>query len=183
MGGEAAPPVEHRPLTLVVAVAENGVIGRDSHLPFRLPSDLKRFRALTWGKPLLMGRRTFTSIGKALPGRISVVVSTDPAFTVPDGVIRAFDLASGIAAADAAAATLGASEIMVIGGERLFEATLPLARTLHLTRVHGEPEGDVFFFPSLDPAQWREVDRGGPFQEAGDEMAYTVITLERAPDK
>jgi len=179
MPGQASP---HRPLALVVAVAENGVIGRAGGLPFRLPSDLKRFRSLTWGKPLLMGRRTFTSIGKPLPGRISVVVSADPAFTVPEGVIKAPDLAAGIAAADAAAVTLGANEIMVIGGERVFADTLPLAQTVHLTKVHGAPEGDVVF-PPLDPAQWREAGREGPFQEAVDEMAYTVITLERAPGK
>ncbi len=172
------PEPLHRPLALVVAVAENGIIGRDGALPWRLPSDLKRFRALTWGKPLLMGRKTYQSIGKPLPGRISVVVSADPDFTVPEGVVKAPNLAAGIAAADAAAAVLGADEIMVIGGNRIFAETLPLARTLHLTRVHAAPAGDAAF-PPLDPGAWREVSREGPIREAGDDAAYTIFRLER----
>lgn len=167
-----------RPLSLVVAVAENGVIGRAQALPWRLPSDLRRFRALTWGKPLVMGRRTFQSIGRPLPGRISIVISADPAFVVPGGVRKAPDLASALAQAEAAAAELGAAEIMVIGGHRVFAETLPLAKTLHLTRVHGAPEGDVLF-PEPDPAAWREVGREGPIQEPRDELAYSCLTLER----
>lgn len=168
----------HRPLELVVAVAENGVIGRDGGLPWHLPSDLKRFRALTWGKPLLMGRKTFVSIGRPLPGRISVVISADPGFAVPDGVVTMPDLATGIVAANAVAARMGAEAIMVIGGHRIFAETLPLAETLHFTRVHAAPEGDVLF-PPLDPADWREAAREGPIREPGDDAAYTVHRLER----
>ena len=169
------------PLALVVAASENGVIGAGGGLPWRLPSDLKRFRALTWGKPLLMGRRTFESIGRPLPGRTSVVISSDPAFAVPEGVRTATSLAAGLAEADAAADTMGANEIMVIGGEQVFRETLPLARLLHLTQVHAAPEGDVHF-PPLDPSEWREDAREGPLRGETDEAAFTYITLRRIAD-
>ncbi|WP_454915624.1 dihydrofolate reductase [Xanthobacter sediminis] len=167
------------PLALIVAVAENGVIGREGALPWHLSSDLKRFRALTWGKPLIMGRRTFESIGKPLPGRVSVVLSTDPAFVVPEGVVKVPDLDGAIAAAATAARTLGANEAMVIGGHRVFADTLPLARTLHLTRVHLSPEGDVLF-PAFDRSQWRETHREGALQGPRDDAPFTYLTLERA---
>lgn len=166
------------PLALVVAVSENGVIGRDQALPWRLPSDLKRFRALTWGKPLLMGRKTFESIGKPLPGRISIVVSADPAFTPPDGVRRASSFGEARSMAEAAARELGADEIAVIGGRQVFADALGEAQTLHLTLVHAAPAGDVRF-PAYDGAQWEEVAREGPLQNAGDEAAFTYITLAR----
>lgn len=168
-----------RPLALVVAVAENGVIGHEQDLPWHISSDLKRFRALTWGKPLVMGRRTFQSIGKPLPGRISVVISAGADFEVPEGVVKANDLKDALARAEAAANTLGADEIMVIGGARVFEETLPLARTLHLTRVHAAPQGDVFF-PPFDPAEWREVEREGPMQGPKDDLPFSYVTLTRA---
>ena len=167
-----------RPLSLVVAVAENNVIGRDQQLPWHLSSDLKRFRALTWGKPLVMGRRTFQSIGKALPGRISVVISADPAYVPPEDVIKAADLTQALARAEEAADTLGAGEIMVIGGARVFAETLPLAHTLELTVVHASPEGDVFF-PPYDADAWREVAREGPLQGPKDDMPFSYVTLKR----
>lgn len=166
------------PLALVVAVSENGVIGANGGLPWRLPSDLKRFRALTWGKPLLMGRRTFESIGRPLPGRTSVVVSADPAFGPPEGVLKGTTLEEALALADGAADAMGADEIMVIGGERVFRETLPFARTLHLTQVHAVPEGDVHF-PAFDLARWRETAREGPLRGERDEAAFTYVTLER----
>lgn len=167
------------PLALVVAVAENGVIGREGALPWHLSSDLKRFRALTWGKPILMGRRTFESIGKPLPGRISIVLSTDPDFVVPEGVVKVPDLAAARDAAAAAARALGADEAMVIGGHRVFADTLPLARVLHLTEVHLSPAGDVLF-PAFDRSQWRETHREGPLQGPRDDAPFTYVTLERA---
>lgn len=170
--------VFRHPLSLVVAVSQNGVIGSGGGLPWRLPSDLKRFRALTWGKPLLMGRRTFESIGRPLPGRTSVVVSTDPDFAVPEGVLRAMSLAEGLRIADRAAEDMGADEIMVIGGERIFRETLPLARTLHLTEVDAAPEGDVHF-PPFDRGLWRETGREGPLRGEGDEAAFSYVTLQR----
>ncbi|QRG09869.1 dihydrofolate reductase [Xanthobacter dioxanivorans] len=168
------------PLSLVVAVSQNGVIGAGGGLPWRLPSDLKRFRAITWGKPLLMGRRTFDSIGRPLPGRTSVVVSADPAFVPPEGVLKGESLAEALRLADAAADEMGADEIMVIGGERVFRETLPLARTVHLTEVHAAPEGDVHF-PAFDRAQWREAVREGPLRGEKDEASFSYVTLVRAP--
>lgn len=171
-------PAPSLPLAHVVAVAENGVIGRGLELPFRLPSDLKRFKSLTLGKPILMGRQTFVSIGRPLPGRISVVVSADPAFAVPEGVRLARSLEEALALSDAAAREMGADAVMVIGGRRIFADTLPLTRTIHLTQVHLSPEGDVRL-PPYDRDVWREVAREGPQQGAGDEAPFTYLTLER----
>ncbi|WP_127090595.1 dihydrofolate reductase [Aquabacter cavernae] len=169
------------PLAHIVAMGENGVIGRGQALPFRLPSDLKRFKALTWGKPLLMGRQTFLSIGRPLPGRISVVVSGDPAFTVPEGVRLARSLPEALALAAQAMGEMGADEVMVIGGRRVFADTLPLTARVHLTKVHLSPEGDVIL-PPYDPALWREVAHEGPLQGPGDEAPFTYVTLERRAD-
>ncbi|MEP9379515.1 dihydrofolate reductase [Aquabacter sp. CN5-332] len=169
------------PLAHIVAIAENGVIGRAQSLPFRLPSDLKRFKALTWGKPIFMGRQTFLSIGRPLPGRISVVVSTDPAFTPPEGVRLGRTLEEALSVAEGAMAEMEAGEVMVIGGRRVFAETLPFTRTVHLTEVHMAPEGDVTL-PPYDPAVWREVAREGPQQGPGDEAPFTYVTLERRPE-
>ncbi len=167
-----------RPLALVVAVGENGVIGREGALPWHLPSDLKRFRELTWGKPLVMGRRTFESIGKPLPGRISIVLSTDPAFQPPEGVVKAANLDAALVAAEEVAQEMGADAIMVIGGYQVFRDTLPLAHTLHFTRVHAAPTGDVHF-PAFNADEWHETGREGPIQGPRDDAAFTVLTLER----
>src|ERR1051325_4572038 len=113
-------------IVLVAAVADNGVIGRNNALPGRLSSDLKRFKALTLGKPVLMGRKTYLSIGKPLPGRINIVVSRDPGFA-PGGVIVARDLDAALAAARRAAQDSGADEIVVIGGTGIFVQCMPLA--------------------------------------------------------
>ncbi|WP_238120242.1 MULTISPECIES: dihydrofolate reductase [unclassified Xanthobacter] len=172
------PMIAPVPLALIVAVAENGVIGHEGTMPWHLSSDLKRFRALTWGKPLIMGRRTFQSIGKPLPGRTSIVISADPAFAVPEGVVKVADLPAALAAAADVAQALAAGEAMVIGGSRVFADTLPLARTLHLTQVHAAPPGDVRF-PDFDRAGWREDAREGPAQGPKDTAPFTYITLSR----
>lgn len=166
------------PLALIVAVAENGVIGHQGTMPWHLSSDLKRFRALTWGKPLIMGRRTFQSIGKPLPGRTSIVISADPDFVVPEGVVKVANLPAALHAAAEAAQVLGADEAMVIGGSRVFADTLPLAQTLHLTQVHAQPEGDVFF-PVFDRTLWHEQDRDSPPPGHKDTAPFTYVTLVR----
>lgn len=166
------------PLAHIVAVAENGVIGRNQTLPWHLSSDLKRFRTLTWGRPLLMGRNTFLSIGRPLPGRISIVLTGDPAFTAEGGVRVGRDLGEALTLAEEAALELGAEDIMVIGGRRVFAETLPLASTIHLTRVHAAPAGDVLL-PPYDPAEWREVERDGPIQGPKDDFPFSYITLTR----
>jgi len=137
-----------RPLTIVAAVAENGVIGRDNKLIWRLRSDLRRFRDLTWGKPMIMGRKTFDSIGKALSGRRTVVVTRDRGFAA-DGVDAAHGWPEALARAEELADELGAAEIAVVGGAEIYRQALPQARRLHLTLVHASPEGDAVF-PDFD---------------------------------
>lgn len=167
-----------RPLTHVVAMGENGVIGRDQRLPWTMPSDLRRFKTLTFGKPILMGRRTFLSIGRVLPGRVSVVIASDPAFSPPPEVRVARDLDHALNLADIAADQLDAQEIMVIGGRLVFAQTLPLASRVELTLVHLSPPGDVFI-PPYDPHQWTERFRSAPRQESGDDAPATTLTLVR----
>lgn len=164
-------------LVLVAAVAENGVIGRDGALPWRLKSDLQHFRALTIGHPLLMGRKTYESIGRPLPGRTSIVVTRDQAFAAP-GIVVAANLADGLDAARGDALRRGAGAIMVIGGADIYAQTMPLASRLEITRVHANPQGDTCF-PAIDPAVWREVARRP--MEAGkkDEAAVTYLSFVR----
>jgi dihydrofolate reductase len=136
-------------VTLIVAVADNGVIGRDNALPWHLPEDLKRFKRITMGKPIVMGRKTFESIGRPLPGRQNIVVTRDANYR-RDGVTVVHSVEAAVAAAGAA------EEVMVIGGADLFRLFLPKARRVHLTRVHGDVAGDVHWSP-LDAAQWHRV--------------------------
>ncbi|WAC28887.1 dihydrofolate reductase [Ancylobacter sp. SL191] len=166
-------------LTLVVAVAENGVIGRGEELPWHISGDLKRFRAITWGKPILMGRRTFQSIGRPLPGRTSVVITRDAGFAAPEGVIVVPSLAAALAAGAAEAARLGVDEMAVVGGAQIYAQALPLAQRLRLTQVHGRPDGDVHF-PPFDPADWRETYREGPIKGEKDEFAFSFVDYDRA---
>ncbi len=144
-------------LVLVAAVADNGVIGRGGGLPWRLKSDLKHFRALTWGKPVVMGRRTFQSIPRPLTGRTTIVVSRDPAFAAP-GVLVAPSLEAALMAARGDALRRSAEAIMIVGGQDIFARTLPIADRLEITEVHARPEGDTMF-PPIDPSTWREVSR------------------------
>jgi dihydrofolate reductase len=134
-------------VTLIVAAADNGVIGRDNQLPWHLPDDLKRFKQLTLGKPIVMGRKTFESIGKPLPGRLNVVVTRDTNYR-HDGVTVVHDVDGALRAAG------NAPEIMIIGGADLFQSFLPRARRVHLTRVHADIAGDVRW-PELDDREWR----------------------------
>jgi dihydrofolate reductase len=165
------------PLVIVVAVAENGVIGKDNNLSWRMPSDLKHFRRLTMGKPLIMGRRTFQSIGRKLPGREMVVVTRDASFAVPDiHIVHSPEEAVGKAAG--LAREMAAPEIVVAGGAQIYAAFLPRATRIELTRVHATIEGDVAF-PVLDTAQWREVKHEEHMPGPGDEHAYALISLER----
>jgi dihydrofolate reductase len=154
-------------LALIVAVAANDVIGRDNRLPWHLPEDLRYFKRMTLGKPVLMGRKTWESIGHPLPGRPNLVVSTRPGWTAP-GALVAPSLTEALRLAEPLA---GDGEIMVIGGARLFTEALPLARRLYLTEVHGHFDGDVFF-PPPDPAQWREIRRE-------DHPTHSFTLLER----
>lgn len=166
-------------LTLVAAVAENGVIGRGEDLPWHISGDLKRFRAITWGKPILMGRRTFQSIGRPLPGRTSIVITRDGAFDAPEAVLVVPSLEAALDTGAREAAKLGVDEMAVIGGAQIYALAFPHARRLRLTRVHAEPAGDVFF-PAFDSVAWQEVSREGPLQGEKDEYPFSLVDYERA---
>ncbi len=165
-------------LSLIVAVADNGVIGRAGKLPWRLGSDLKRFRRLTMGHPLIMGRNTFESIGRPLDGRDSIVVTRGKLPPDRDGLYFAPSLENAIERAKARAAARGVGEIFAIGGASLFVEVLPLAQRIYLTRVHGSPDGDVYWNPQFGSA-WAEGPRDEQPSSAKDEFAVTNVILER----
>jgi dihydrofolate reductase len=158
-------------ISLVVAVSTNNVIGVDGELPWRLSDDLKRFKAVTMGKPIVMGRKTYESIGRPLPGRKNIVITRQADFTA-EGCDIVKSTAEAVAAAE------GADEIMVIGGSQIYAAFLPLAERVYLTRVHTEVEGDAFF-PPLDEAEWRESASESYEADAANSYACTVLTLSR----
>lgn len=166
----------HRPqISFVVARADNGVIGRDNQLPWHLPADLKHFKRLTVGKPVLMGRKTYVSIGKPLPGRHNIVLTRDPAWRA-EGVTVVANLAEAVAAAGLDP-RIRVEEIMVIGGAALFAEALPSATRVYLTEVHAEPEGETVM-PGFPPERWRETSREDHPAE-GDQPAYSFVTLDR----
>ena len=163
---------------LVAAVAENGVIGRGNALPWRLKSDMAHFRALTMGKPVVMGRKTYQSIGKPLPGRTSIVVSRDRAFAAP-GIVVAASLEAAVAAARGDALRRAADAIVVAGGAEIYAQAMPLATRLALTVVHMRADGDARF-PAVDAARWREIARSEHAAGSGDAAAFAFVTYERA---
>jgi dihydrofolate reductase len=175
--GEGAEPVI--PLVLVAAVAENGVIGRAGGLPWRLSSDLKHFRAVTTGHPVVMGRKTYLAVGRPLPGRTNIVVSRDGAFAAP-GIVVAPNLAAALDAARGDALRRSAAAIMVIGGADIYLQVIDAAARLEITRVQATPEGDAVF-PPIDPQVWREVARSERPAGPGDDVGFTILTYERAP--
>lgn len=144
-------------LALIAAVARNGVIGRDNGLPWHIPEDLRHFREVTLGKPLVMGRRTWDSIGRPLPGRPSLVVSRDAGF-MPEGAEVFLDLEAALRRARALAGESGAEEAMVIGGAQIYAAVLDEVERLYLTEVHADIAGDTHF-PEVDWSAWRETVR------------------------
>jgi dihydrofolate reductase len=139
-----------------VAIAQNGVIGREGGLPWRLSTDLKRFKADTMGKPVIMGRRTYESVGKPLPGRRNIVVTRDPDWRA-DGVETAGSLSAAIALAEGGGSGWPApEEICIAGGGAIYAEALPLADRLHVTHVLASVTGDTFF-PPIDPTLWRQA--------------------------
>jgi dihydrofolate reductase len=162
-------------LTLIVAMARNRVIGRVNTLPWHLPSELQFFKRVTMGKPIIMGRKTHESIGRALPGRRNIVVSRNPDFRAAADciVVNSLD-----AALDTARSISSANEIMLIGGAELYRQALAKADRIYLTRVEAEIEGDTFF-PELPAEQWREVWRESFPADARHAYAHTRCLLER----
>jgi dihydrofolate reductase len=164
-------------IVLVAAVADNGVIGRDNAMPWRLKSDLKRLRARTTGRPVIMGRKTYLSIGKPLSARTNIVVSRTAGFGAP-GVIVVPSVEGALDVAHGDARRRGVDEIMVLGGGRIYAAMMPVATELDITHVHASPVGDVFF-PTIDPEVWAEVERTDHGRTAADSDAFTYVTYRR----
>lgn len=165
------------PVVVIAAIAENGVIGRDNQLIWRLRTDLRRFRELTMGCPVVMGRKTFLSIGRPLPGRRIVVLSRDPDFR-PDGVDVLPTLDQALAAAQEFGEAMGAHAVIIAGGGEVYAQALPVADRLELTLVHARPEGDAVF-PDFDRAAFRETGRSEHPAGAEDEYPCSFVSLER----
>ena len=164
-------------IVLLAAVAENGVIGRDNALPWHLRSDLQRFRAVTMGKPVVMGRKTYLSIGKPLSGRTNIVVSRSAEFAVP-GIVTAGNLDAALSVARGDALRRGADAIVIIGGTEIFAQTMDIANRLDITLVHASPTGDTYF-PKIDPHVWREVERAEQPAGPQDDAGFAHITYMR----
>ena len=144
------------PVSLVVAIAKNNVIGMEGDMPWKLSTDLKRFKRDTMGKPVIMGRKTFQAIGKVLPGRLNIVISRSE--FVAENTVHANSIEAALFLAEGWAKENGAEEICIIGGGQIYAATLPLASKLYVTHVMAEPEGDTKF-PEILDAEWRPVER------------------------
>lgn len=171
-------------LALIVAMANNRTIGRDNELPWRLPEDLKYFKSVTMGKPIVMGRKTFDSIGRPLPGRLNIVITRNAEWQHP-GVKTASSLQQALAIAVkersiAVEAEPQVQEVMVIGGAEIYCASIELADRLYITKVQAQVEGDAFF-PEYDEAAWNEVSRQEP--EVQGETPYFFQVLERKQPK
>ncbi|PIW26804.1 MAG: hypothetical protein COW30_13185 [Rhodospirillales bacterium CG15_BIG_FIL_POST_REV_8_21_14_020_66_15] len=161
-------------VTLVVAMAENRCIGRDGGLPWHISTDLKRFKAVTMGHPMIMGRKTYLSIGRVLPGRPNIIVTRDRGFRV-DGAEVVHSLEDALAAA----AAHGTGEVMVIGGAEIFAQALPLADRLDICLVHADVPGDTFF-PEIDAAHWIETSRTYHDPELPGGSAFSFVVYNRA---
>lgn len=164
-------------IVLVAAIGENNVIGREGQLPWRLKSDLAHFRRVTINKPVVMGRKTFQSIGQPLKERTNIVITRDAKFAA-EGIVTAPDFRTALDLARRDAMARGTDEIMIVGGSDVFAASLPLAARLEITHVHASPEGDVTF-PPIDPQVWREVSRSEHAAGPQDDAAFAVATYVR----
>ena len=165
-------------LAVIVAAAENGVIGRNNTLPWHLPRDLRYFKQVTMGKPIVMGRKTFDSIGRPLPGRTNIVITRNPGFSaegvrVVASLDEALRLAADIALID------GATELVVIGGVEIYRASIPRADRLYITEVHASIEGDAFL-PRIDWTHWREVSRERHCASDANPYDYSFVVYQRA---
>jgi dihydrofolate reductase len=164
-------------IALVVAVAENNVIGRNGRLPWRIPSELQHFKRITMGKPLIMGRKTFASLKKPLEGRDNIVLTRDPGFAA-EGALPATTLDEAIRIASDCAQARGADEIMVIGGAQIYEASLGLAQRIYLTRIHAAVDGDTFF-PAISQAEWRKTVSVSCEAGPKDDYGYSLTVMDR----
>lgn len=159
-------------LSIVAALADNGVIGIDNRLPWHLPADLQHFKKLTMGRPIVMGRRTWESLPGLLPGRTHVIVTRNPDYHAKGGcVVHSLE--------EAIERFADVDELMLVGGGDLYAQALPLASRMYLTRVHVEPRGDAFF-PDFDRTQWREIERVEGQCDARNTIPHTFVTLQRS---
>jgi dihydrofolate reductase len=163
-------------ISIIVAVSENGVIGKDNQLLWRLPDDLKRFKKLTLGHPMIMGRKTFESIGKPLPGRTSIVITRNPDFD-HEGVIVVHSLEAAIKAAQG----IEKDEAFIIGGGELYRQTQPIADRIYLTKVHMQIEGDTFF-EIANPAAWQETERSVHEHDEKHAVKFEFINLSKTTE-
>ncbi|MCK5893497.1 MAG: dihydrofolate reductase [Endozoicomonadaceae bacterium] len=164
-------------LAMIAALAENNTIGINNKLPWHLPGDLLYFKAITMGKPVIMGRKTFDSLGKPLSGRTNIVITRDGEYQ-REGVSIVYSLEEAMILAEDIALINGYEEAMVIGGEQIYRKALPLADRLYLTRIHRSVEGDAFF-PKLEPSEWKEVACEDRVVEGEDALAYSYLILDR----
>lgn len=172
-----APVASRLQIVFVVAVAENGVIGLNNAMPWHLRSDLKRLKAITLGHPVIMGRKTYASVGRPLPGRTNIVVTRDKAFQAP-GIVVATSLDAALDIARGDALRRFVTEIMVIGGAEIFAQWLTKADRLEVTEVHATPEGDTFLKP-VDPLEWVEITRTRHSRAEGDTADFSYVTYKR----
>ena len=164
-------------IVLLAAVADNGVIGQGNALPFRQSSDLKRFKSITMGKPVVMGRKTFISLRRPLPGRTNIVVTRDANFRSPGAVVTtSFAEARAVASGDALRRSAG--EIAVIGGAEIYAQWMDIADRLEVTEVHAQPEGDTYF-AAIDAAKWEEVARLRNPAGSDDSADFSYVTYRR----
>jgi dihydrofolate reductase len=163
-------------LSLIVAVSRNNVIGINNQLPWHLPEDLRYFKSVTMGKPIVMGRKTYDSIGRALPGRTNIVITRDEAWSAP-GVEVAQTLERALKLAEQACEAAGASEVMVIGGEQIYRMTIDFADRLYLTQVEAEVEGDAFF-PEISSEAWHQVEVSLP-----NYCTRSIVTHQKTMDQ
>ena len=168
---------KHEPaIALMVAIGENGAIGRGGNLPWHLSTDLRYFRKVTLGKPIIMGRLTFESFGRPLDGRLNIVLTRNAAFAAP-GTVPAYSLDEALDVARKEAKKTGAGEIMIVGGDDVFREVLPQASRIYLTEVHASPEADVWF--TFDRGEWREISRERHAPGLKDDHAFSFVVLER----
>ena len=165
------------PVAMIAAIGENYVIGADDQIPWRLPTDFAHFKRTTLGKPLIMGRKTFESIGKPLPGRTNIVVTRQPGYT-PEGVLVCHSLTEALERAQAIAAKDGVDEVMIGGGAQIYLEAMSLADRLYVTHVATAPEGDAKF-PPIDPATWEATRRHDIVRAERDSADFTVLTYVR----